>query len=468
MSLTKIKPIKYFYPNSNLNYMIDNIISIKNTQETLESIVKDRYEITISYVKQYAIENIEKIINLLNNLECILLMENSEEEEAIVNNSITTNDVTSAYFYIADKRPRTGLGGHIYTGDLPKGRVIGMLPSSHLKPVTGLNQLFEQENKKIEVYTVHNQKKLYFEAYTMPTVTDFIRMKLIQWELFKDSVKEYDPRIEAFYKAILDERFDDFNTILKSIETSQTIKTYEKNKITKFFKIDYETKKETLRNRIKSYYASIEEEKKFILENINEIKKRKREIKMLEMTEGEQENVEFIVDYIQNSPYIVNLKDIEGEDWVEIEYEAPLIYYDKYAIDDIYENQEPYEQKILDIFKEENYELMVRAKVAFNRNDFRTVTKTVNRDDFFLRHPHIDRWGCLGNHTDAIFESAESGDYIGALDQITQAVLNLNFYDGTVVQELFHNLFDIEYETKLWRKKNTDERYSTSELLGRS
>ena len=84
-----------------------------------------------------------------------------------------------------------------------------------------------------------------------------------------------------------------------------------------------------------------------------------------------------------------------------------------------------------------------------------------------MNHPHISRFHCFGNHRQAIYDSAESGDLIGAVEQITQAVLNLNFYDSPVVEHVVSALSQNRSDLRTWRCKETGEMLTTQEIIER-
>lgn len=58
-----------------------------------------------------------------------------------------------------------------------------------------------------------------------------------------------------------------------------------------------------------------------------------------------------------------------------------------------------------------------------------------------MPNTHIDRYGCLGNHTRIINELLSKYDYVGAIDQCISSAKSLNFGDTTVGREFFKWLF---------------------------
>ena len=93
--------------------------------------------------------------------------------------------------------------------------------------------------------------------------------------------------------------------------------------------------------------------------------------------------------------------------------------------------------------------------------------RSLNINTTALPHPHIMRFHCFGNHGTAVREAAETGNYLGAIEQITQAVMNLNFYDSCVINEMLQNLDTDKYRVT-WKNKENGMWYSTAEVLERN
>lgn len=174
-----------------------------------------------------------------------------------------------------------------------------------------------------------------------------------------------------------------------------------------------------------------------------------------------------IINYIQKTKYIKKVTKATSGRGVSLYYEAPILYYDDDVIQHIRHSYDEEEQFIFDAFLERRYQLYTRCEVIFYPEDFRVNNMTIgsrNENNYYIGHPHIDRFGCFGNHGEAIQDWAETGDYIGAITQVTAAVLNLNFTDGTVVGELIDTLIDRADDVPTWYDTETGVVLTTNEL----
>ena len=172
-----------------------------------------------------------------------------------------------------------------------------------------------------------------------------------------------------------------------------------------------------------------------------------------------------IVNYILKTKYIKKVTKSSNGYGLALYYEAPILYYDDDVIQHIRHSYDDEVQFIFDAFLERRYQLYTRCEVLFYPEDFRVNNMSIghrNENNYYIGHPHIDRFGCFGNHGEAIQDWAETGDYIGAITQVTAAVLNLNFTDGTVIGDLIDTLMDRDIPT--WYDTETGAVLTTNEL----
>ena len=172
-----------------------------------------------------------------------------------------------------------------------------------------------------------------------------------------------------------------------------------------------------------------------------------------------------IVNYILKTKYIKKVYKATSGRGLALYYEAPMLYYDDDVIQHIRHSYDDEVQFIFDAFLERRYQLYTRCEVIFYPEDFRVNNMSIghrNENNYYIGHPHIDRFGCFGNHGEAIQDWAETGDYIGAITQVTAAVLNLNFTDGTVIGDLIDTLMDRDIPT--WYDTETGAVLTTDEL----
>lgn len=208
-------------------------------------------------------------------------------------------------------------------------------------------------------------------------------------------------------------------------------------------------------NELQNDYSSYMTNKRNLLEELDRIKN------------NPDIETDDIINYIQKTKYIKKVSKATNGRGLALYYEAPMLYYDDDVIEHIRHSYDEEEQFIFDAFLERRYQLYTRCEVIFYPEDFRVNNMTIgnrNENNYYIGHPHIDRFGCFGNHGEAIQDWAETGDYIGAITQVTAAVLNLNFTDGTVVGELIDTLIDRADDLPTWYDTETGVVLTTNEL----
>ena len=208
-------------------------------------------------------------------------------------------------------------------------------------------------------------------------------------------------------------------------------------------------------NELQNDYSSYMTNKRNLLEELDRIKA------------SPDIETDDVVNYILKTKYIKKVTKSTTGHGLALYYEAPMLYYDDDVIQHIRHSYDEEVQFIFDAFLERRYQLYTRCEVLFYPEDFRVNNMSIgnrNENNYYIGHPHIDRFGCFGNHGEAIQDWAETGDYIGAITQVTAAVLNLNFTDGTVVGDLIDTLIDRADDVSTWYDTETGAVLTTEEL----
>jgi len=292
------------------------------------------------------------------------------------------------------------------------------------------------------------------------------KLKVLQWSLFKEIVAEFEPLTIDFYKALVDEDKSKLCEIIDKIKTSSKITEIKIEKLKTLINSKKISKIQDLRYEISDLRNSIQHYRQSISNSIEQIEEKSLQLDALELTSNSDlEEIKYLQKYLDKSPYIESYTLNDRS--ITLNYNAPLIYYDDYILDKIMNNYEEagLYYRILKIFKEKKYELYTKCRIRFDIINFSVSCR--NRDNYLssdIDHPHIQRYNCFGNHTDAIYESALQSDYIGGLEQLTQAVLNLNFSDSVVIREL---LVDLSHKSTspCWKSKETGEFKTLNQIL---
>lgn len=337
-----------------------------------------------------------------------------------------------------------------------------------LERMTGFESILKDFRKeeiwKIRAYGNEHNLVLIMNIWTRPNQTTALLrvfMSMIEKALELDSdiseilqclhLNSDVARADILYKKLIDV------PELKTLKYNEVIKnTFKTNRDSELISIKDRIQNINYKlNELQNDYSNYQSIKKQLLQNYDDILSHK------------EIPTEELVNYLLKTKYIKKIGATSNNQSFFIDYEAPMIYYDEDVIEHIRHSYPSESQFIFDAFMDRRYQLYTRCRVIFYPSNFNVSSISIghrNKDGRFIGNPHIDRYGCFGNHDEAISDWAETNDYIGAITQITAAVLNLNFTDGCVVSELINTLMEYEYDTPTWYDTETELLLTTSEL----
>lgn len=249
-----------------------------------------------------------------------------------------------------------------------------------------------------------------------------------------------DSRLSIFYRALVNDDLSTANATLNKILEDPRIKTIKYEKFKKHFKPDTSKKLKQIENDI----LYIEQEQERLLreytENLNNIDSLKDNYEVL-LNKNVNDTSEEVIKYLTKNPYIDTIHYINSHQ-LAIFYQSPILYYDEQLAKKFMNKYKGTQQLLMQILYEKKYTIYTRCRIDFETNHFKITTQEIGNSGYLYRHPHIDQYHCLGNHPKEIRKWVQNQDYIGALDQITAATLNLNLTDSIVVGGFAMNVRD--------------------------
>ena len=329
----------------------------------------------------------------------------------------------------------------------------------------GAEKLLKKDNNHfIRIYTVDNTFIVWTNTHmSLQTVA---KLKLLQWEIFKDTIEVTHPEIIEFIKAIVDKDTNKLNETIETLFNSEDVQAYTIERLNKAFSANYEHQIKNIKGAIITKNKVFIEKENNLARLLSEIRELQEQLENLEIQKNKKQDHTTLIKHLMKNPYIKEIEAV-GDRTIDLWYEAPIIYFDDFIAEKILLSYiSPEKRKIIKAIIDQEYELMTRCRIRFNTQYFSIEAIQIGNDGL-LGHPHLDRYQCRGTHDRYIYEAAKTANYIGAIEQITAAVLNLNFADSIVIDTMLGTLTDNHYfeRLKTWRHKKTKVMITTKELM---
>lgn len=271
------------------------------------------------------------------------------------------------------------------------------------------------------------------EILETKTVISLLRLfyQLIQAQYANSNI---EPVINLL-NALAQEDMDTANEILISLLGTQVMKDYLLDTVLTIFE-------ENDKRQINETYNSMQN----CIDNMESLKKRYTDIlksyqilnERAQFYEANPQNTDtkIIKKYLSKTPYIKEVYKYDAQT-LKLIYEAPMLYYSKTVVQKLRDaTLSDKKAEVYDIFLNDRFIMYTRCALLLDIYTFRLTQSYIGSSDELYGHPHIDSYGCFGNHIDAIRDWAERKDYLGVLEQMSAMVLNLNFTDSIVINSM--------------------------------
>jgi hypothetical protein len=297
------------------------------------------------------------------------------------------------------------------------------------------------------------------------------KLKAIQNKLDETYCKNFCPETIEAYKAFTENNPEALKTALEKAINNDKFKEILFTKFYKLFTKDKDSRIQNFEYQLSDYRNQITEFENRIANAATKIKEINEELDYLLNSESNEENIRMLKKYLDKHPYIKHYTIGSGsKNELAFYFEAPIQYYSDYAVEKLQKNykESDIKYKILQLFLDKRYQLWTRCELKFNVNNFGLRCNSLVQEDNFINHPHIDEYHCLGNHRDALDDPAKRGDYLTAIEQISQSVMNMNFFDACVARFLIVKLTNNLSRFKTWIDTETGEILTTEEAIERT
>ncbi len=433
---------------------------IRDLRNKLQDIYSD-----LNWSSYYAVHNaIEEYMDLL---ACVDLI-NADDNHHVISVVYRNNESNVRYIYSGTDIYNTAIGIVIHKCPAPRYDEIEW---ENQVVLNGASETLKQTSKHfLKIFHKEINPNLLFVWSNQDLLPETIfKIKMLQLRLNEQNLETFHPITKEIYAAFVEGSVPKVNEAFKKFFDSSIITERQYKDFVKTFKYQNERNKDILRNKIKNNYDSIQSYENTIARLAVEINDMNIQLLTLTNNEDSNEEIEMLFKYLNKHPYITNFTVSKNSNTLTLYFRSPLIYYTDYAIEKVKKSYRDEDQIIFDIFLEKRFQLITECSITFNVSDFSITPTNRHRNHNVIGHPHIDEYGCLGNHREAIYESAEAKDYIGAIEQISQATMNINFYDACIVNYIvnYFNNPTNRNQKETWLDTKTGEYITLAEVIKR-
>lgn len=332
----------------------------------------------------------------------------------------------------------------------------------------GAEQVLKQTPKHfLKIFTNPEKNKLFVFTNQELELETIYKLNVLKWTIIKDAADDFYEETLDFYNGFVNKDLDLVNDAFNKLMSLEKIEENKNKKLKKCFSFDHEAQITRYTSNIRAKYADIQNYENMIAQLGSDIRNINERIKSLNSINLDEE-FDILTKYLKKHPYIYKVIPMEGSSKIILYFYSPIIYFEKDMVERLintaYEGLIDYEI-VCNMFLSDKYTLYTHCNISFNTATFETEMMSEVGNEKYIAHPHIMRYNCFGNHRQAINESAETRDYLGAIEQISQAIMNLNFYDSVVEGELMRTLTSYSRDIPTWKNNETGEILSTDEAI---
>lgn len=290
------------------------------------------------------------------------------------------------------------------------------------------------------------------------------KILLCHYEWHKDALTNPCELYAEFLTAYINNDQNAATDVFNTLEKSEAVKQMKKKKLAEVFKFNKKQKLNNLESeitnekyRMTTLFSEYVETNKRLQERLESYKT---------ISNMEENDNEEAIDFIVNNPYFT--AEQYNKEKILMHYRAPIVDYDTYLAEQAAIGRDHAAHELINIFTNHSkrYQLWTGCDIIFNpATGYTSSAGRLGTYSNLLGHPHIDRYGCQGNHIDNFIEFINTGNIIGAINAITAMVMNLNFADGPVTSELIGALLDQYPNLETWLDLETNEYKSTNQII---
>ena len=291
-----------------------------------------------------------------------------------------------------------------------------------------------KQNQNNDIKLHFNGKKLVCQTNSSPKIETFYKLKVLEWTLLSGVLKNIDcSDMLAFCKAFYNNDLNAANVALNKLVDFKEIKKKKFSNLNKYFKSNKEQDLNRLEQEINNYIRKANEYQE-ALAGIYENLRRDQDEFTLKLSQEDAFDWDVLLNYLMNHPYITDIDEYSSTK-ILIHFEAPITYYDAKIGKSTTKHFEHFAKEVTDVLLDDRYTLWTQAGIILDTYNFSVQNAGIG-NGIYIGHPHIDKYSCFGSHRNAIEKWIRTKDYFGVIEQLSAAMMNLNFADGVVISRI--------------------------------
>ena len=331
------------------------------------------------------------------------------------------------------------------------------------KRLEGLEELLKRENNT-DVIAFTTDTTLIVAPNKSINVKQVLMILRLYHKLMCEKYSTPSEDYSNLLDALLNNKITEANKYLNNILNDPMLEDMKADNIGKIFVYSKQLRIENSIRHIENYRNDLTDIEKQYMEHQQRLSDELETLNSLMNIKDDTDTLR-IGRHILNNPYITDVTR-ENSDKIILTYCAPLINFNEEEAERLIERSEDFEQKVLKILlhHSDKYTLYTECKIrVYSSMHVKAVTNVVSYEQF-IGQPHLDNHACYGNHIDQIRSFAEHKNIVGVIDQTTEMVMNMNFKDGVVTQDLMREL-KRNPSINTWLNNETGEYVSTLDIM---
>lgn len=322
---------------------------------------------------------------------------------------------------------------------------------SYLKNMPAL-EVYLRNNGNQHVKAYMCRQTLFLESKETVTIENFIAVIFTYiCTYIRENFGNFPEHLKEFFGALLTQDVDKANLHINNLIDRTALRKKQFQNVKHMFKSTLNSRKTQMERQVRDTANELEITHRRYTKLLKELKEWQALYNGLKDAD-EEVNQDEIIEWLIKNPYIEDLTVVTSNK-LYIHYKAPIKYFE-HTIVDILLNKHP-DNNFLKILKQGKYEMWTECTLKLNTETFDIDVDRQALQSCFIKHPHLAVYGCTGNHLDEVQEWVNHNDFIGAFEQISYMVLELNLADNIVFDTLYRTLENEAYNMRTFRDPET-------------